>query len=75
MSVKVIYECDGCEIKSELIRLGRQFKGVCGRTYGFGRYAYDQPQDKAPEGWIAYDLIGCCYCPECTNELFPEESK
>jgi hypothetical protein len=73
MSVNVIYECDGCSRKSEPVRMGRKFKGISGRSHGFGVYVYDQPKDMAPKGWTAFDHIGCCYCPTCTDELFPEE--
>ena len=73
MSVKIIYECDGCIERSEPIVMGREFKGITGRNYGFGSYKYEQPKDHAPKGWIAYDSIGCCYCPDCANELFPPE--
>lgn len=73
MSVNVIYSCDGCDSHSEPIRLSRQFQSISGRGYGFGSYEYDQPKDKAPDGWVAYDpYTGCCYCPDCWSKLSAE---
>jgi len=73
MSIKVIYACDGCNNKSEPITLSRKFKGISGRSYGIGTYIYSQPKDHAPKGWIPYDLIGCCYCPDCVNSMDSEQ--
>ena len=69
MSVHVIYNCDGCFATTEPIHLGSKFVGINGRSYGFGKRHYEQPKDKAPDGWVAYDLIGCCYCPTCAADL------
>ena len=69
MSVEVTFKCDGCDNKSNAIRLDSKFIGINGKSYGFGTRQYEQPKDKAPEGWIAYDLIGCTYCPTCAENL------
>ena len=66
MSVKAILRCDGCDAVSEPFVIQQLFEGVQGRTYGWGQY-------KAPEGWGVFDLIGCTYCPDCTQQLWPDE--
>ena len=71
MSITVNFRCDGCFATTEGTRcLKRKFVSVLGKSHGFGSYEYDTPQDVAPKGWIAFDsFTGCCYCPECWNEI------
>lgn len=74
MPARLFLSCDGChtETKSEKF-LARRFIGVTGRSYGFGRWEHDTPQDIAPEGWIVSDdATGCTYCPECWAEILAE---
>jgi hypothetical protein len=69
MSVKVTYECDGCENVSDPVMLESKFVALSGKSYGLGSRVCERAKDKAPAGWIAYDLIGCCYCPDCAAEF------
>ena len=67
--IKIIFECGGCDATTESW-LKREFRSVSGRSWGFGSYHYDTPQDVAPEGWIAFDpYTGCTYCSKCWQEI------
>ena len=71
MSVEVTFSCDGCDVAiTGTSSLDRTFKGFNGKSWGFGRYHLDEPQDLAPEGWVAHDpYTGCCYCPDCWSKI------
>lgn len=70
MAITATFRCDGCDAKAEGTKpLGRQFHGITGRAHGFGHHRYDTANDVVPDGWTAYCIIGCCYCPACTAEL------
>ena len=71
MSVTVNFSCGGCDAKAKgTTFLKRTFHGLNGKSYGFGHWHFDQPQDVAPDGWIAFDpYTGCCYCPKCWAEI------
>jgi len=75
MSITVTFACNGCfKVAEETPRLARHFDSFNGKGHGFGHYRYDTAEDVTPEGWVAYDIIGCCYCPDCVAELErPEE--
>ena len=69
--VTVNFECGGCFAKAVGTRfLERKFVSITGKSYGFGHYEYNKPQDVAPQGWVAFDkYTGCCYCPECWESI------
>lgn len=72
MSVRVIFECGGCDAKSEGTKaLRKRFMSVSGRDYGIGGPVWDvSVEDVVPEGWIAFDPITyCCYCPTCWDGI------
>ena len=72
--ITVNFECGGCLQKAQgTTWLSRRFVSISGKSYGFGHYEYDTPQDVAPEGWVAFDpYTGCCYCPTCWAEIETE---
>lgn len=67
MTIKVLFECDGCDASAPGTHwLSRRFEGINGHQYELGVYKYDKPEDVKPDGWVAYDpYTGCCYCPDC----------
>lgn len=69
--ITLTFSCDGCNAEAKGTRwLGREFKSLSGRGYGFGSYRYDTAQDVAPLGWVSFDpYTGCTYCPECWAEI------
>lgn len=69
--ITVQFECGECFAKVQGITwLSRRFVSITGKSWGFGHYEYDTPQDVVPEGWIAFDpYTGCCYCPACWGEI------
>ena len=73
MSVRVIFECDGCPSKTEA-RLKSEFVSISGRSYGLGRRIEQKASELAPDGWIAFDpYTGCCYCPTCWQSIMEPE--
>ncbi len=80
MSVKLVFECDGCDAKAPgTAPMGVEFRSFSGKSHGFGNRVYRKmPPDLAPEGWMPYDpWTYCCYCPECWASILEssEESK
>lgn len=72
MGIRMIYRCDGCDEEDLGSGIRRVFNSFSGRGYGFGTYqVLSDPQDLAPQGWIAFDSVGATYCPSCAEELFP----
>lgn len=70
MSIRFVFRCDGCEAKAEAGHVRRTFEAFNGKGYGFGTYrVIANPEDDAPEGWVAFDLIGCTYCPDCWKDI------
>ena len=76
MSVKVLFECDGCEAKTEGTDwLHSRFISVSGRSYGIGSRHTDKAADVAPEGWVAFDpYTGATYCPDCWASIIKESA-
>jgi len=76
--IKVNFSCDGCHVETMGTDfLHSQFKGITGKSHGFGHWEHDKAEDVCPEGWIAFDpYTQCTYCPECWAEIFaiPEKS-
>lgn len=75
MSVRVVFECNGCDRKVDgTDRLRTEFVSFSGREYGFGsRRWVNAPDSVAPEGWVASDpYTGMCYCPECWASIVGE---
>lgn len=64
MSVKVIFDCDGCTATAEGTQsLRSRFEQVTPLT---GYWHPFRVEDAAPEGWVPSDpYTGCCYCPDC----------
>ncbi len=71
MSVTVKFQCSGCWKEADgTTSLRRRFQSITGKSYGFGTWHTDIPEDVAPEGWVAFDpYTGCCYCPDCWAEI------
>jgi hypothetical protein len=68
--ITVTFHCGGCDAVAPAIRpIYRNFEGITGKPYGFGKYVWETPEQIKPEGWTAADLIGATYCPKCTKEL------
>lgn len=68
MSIRVIFNCDGCEATAEgTARLRKEFVSLSGRGYGFGSARWSNtPDDVAPRGWVAADpYTYATYCPTC----------
>lgn len=75
MSVRLMFECDGCTAKSDGTgRMVRKFQPVAERTEGFDVWRWvASPEELAPEGWIAADpWTSCCYCPKCWQEIMED---
>jgi hypothetical protein len=65
VTVKVVFECNGCPARAEAIAKA-EFISFTGRDHGFGRIHEDSISSLAPEGWEAFDpYTCCCYCPKC----------
>jgi len=72
MSVRVLFECNGCDAKAEgTAPLRKRFVSVSGRDHGFGAARWENtPDDVAPVGWIAADpYTYVTYCPECWSGI------
>jgi hypothetical protein len=70
MTVRIHLTCNGCFAETTTEPLKRIFHSFNGLGHGFGRY--EEPTvDKAvdPTDWVAFDIIGCTYCPECQKSL------
>ena len=71
MSVRVIFDCGGCNASAE----GTQFlrKTWVQMSPMFGRWEPFNVEDAAPDGWVASDpYTGCCYCPDCWRGIVDE---
>ena len=68
MTVTVHFVCGGCDAEAEgTTWLKRESSPVFGNWV---TYRTMEPQEVAPEGWIAFDpCTGCCYCPQCWGEI------
>ena len=73
MSVKVIFECSGCEAKIEgTAPLRARFESMYGGN--LCRIIKPTAEDVVPEGWVAYDPYTLAtYCPECCDLIWPPE--
>lgn len=70
MSISMVFSCDGCFKTAPAVSIKREFESLNGRGWGFGRYVvHSDPESLAPEGWTAFCIVGCTYCPECTAEI------
>lgn len=70
MSIKILFECDGCFGVVESDRVTREFESFSGKGHGFGRWSAPKVADYAPNGWFAFDpYTSCTYCPECWAEI------
>ena len=71
MSVYVIFECSGCDAKTEPVITSRAFTQIS------PMHARREPWDierVAPEGWMASDkYTACCYCPKCWKSIMDGE--
>lgn len=72
MSVFIYFACDGCDAETKPVRAESEFRSFSGKSYGLGRRLEPSLSSLAPEGWVAYDLIGCTYCPSCVSALNEE---
>ncbi len=76
MSIKVTYDCCGCEASATVILPGAFFLSITGRSYGLGTVQYPRVRDHVPEGWMDYDpYTYLTYCPDCVASIWPEEEK
>lgn len=72
MSVRVLFDCGGCDAKADgTAPLRVHFVGFNGRPWGFGTVQpANTPQDVAPPGWIAFDpYTFATYCPACWESI------
>ena len=70
MSVHVVFKCDGCDARTDPVRVDSRFVSLSGRSWGFGSWQPERIDGLAPEGWVAWDpYTGCCYCPECWKSI------
>lgn len=68
MSVKVVFECSGCQAKAEgTAPLRKRFMSFSGNDYGIGTVRFvNTVEELAPLGWIAFDpYTMATYCPAC----------
>lgn len=66
----MVFSCDGCSKIAPPVPVRREFASLSGRGWGFGRYVVDSdPESLAPEGWTAFCIVGCTYCPECMGMI------
>lgn len=73
--IRFVYYCGGCDNVAEAGHVRQQFESFSGRGYGFGAYrVIADPVMDAPDGWVAFDLIGATYCPGCAAEIWPESA-
>jgi hypothetical protein len=77
MGVNIQFVCDGCEKDTPGERsLRRKFQGITGKSYGFGSYLYETPEDVKPDGWVSFDpYTGCCYCPSCWENIMENSNE
>jgi len=77
MTTKLKLVCDGqCGAEIESRHFRREFHGVTGKPWGFGRWQTDTPNDVCPDGWQWMDpYTGCTYCPECWAEIEREPTE
>jgi len=73
MTIKVTFECNGCDAKTDPVILNHEFVSITGKSHGFGSRQFERAQDLAPDGWCVADIIGCTYCPDCCAEIWPDE--
>ncbi len=70
MSIRFLYRCDGCNNEAVSGHVSRTFESFSGRDHGFGVHRVEaNPERDAPDGWIAFCILGCTYCPDCAKEL------
>ena len=70
MSVKVMFECEGCLKKTEFAAVQSHFESFSGQDYGFGVGRQSQISDLVPDGWVAFDShTSCTYCPVCWQDI------
>ena len=78
MSVKVIFECDGCDSKADgVTHLKAEFRSLFGgRPSGLGAWTKTKPEDVRPPGWQAFDpYTGACYCPKCWEWILSKKDE
>ena len=75
MSVKVIFECGGCDAKIEgTAPLRARFEPLYGGN--LCAIVKNTAEDVVPEGWVAYDPYTLAtYCPECCDLIWPPEEE
>ena len=77
MSVRVLFECGGCDAKAEgTDRLKREFRSFSGRRCGVGGSVdVNSIDDVTPKGWVAFDpYTYATYCPDCWADIIEEKS-
>jgi len=77
MTVKVIFECGGCDATAKgSTFLRKRFLSFSGQRSGFGGPVWETTvDDVVPEGWVAFDpYTYACYCPKCWASIEGDES-
>lgn len=75
MSISLTFHCGGCDATAPgTDRIRQRFEGTQG-NWGFGHHVETKASDLAPEGWVAFDLIGATYCPKCADDIWPPSSE
>lgn len=73
MPVRVKFKCSGCFTETEFFSIKKIFTSFSGRDHGFGTYRTESIEEKAPDGWVAYDPhTQCTYCPDCWKEIMKD---
>lgn len=69
MPITIHMRCGSCDVEKE-VPIKRIFQSFSGRGYGLGVYHVPTvEQAVADTGWMAFDIIGCTYCPACWKEI------
>lgn len=75
MSVRVLFDCSGCDAKAEGTEpLRREFRSFSGRSWGIGSAVdANSVDDVTPPGWVAFDpYTYATYCPACWDSITTE---
>ena len=72
--IDLTFRCCACDASVTVHNaIGRKFRSVNGRGYGFGTYHTTEIEDIAPEGWVPFDpYTQVTYCPDCWAEIEQE---
>jgi hypothetical protein len=70
MTVRVTFECGGCDRQESAYLPHRQFNAFNGKGYGLGVWVNPTIETVVPNGWVYPDPhTGCTYCPDCWAEI------